>query len=126
MNFFLHDSMPIMHLDIHANMSPTKKIVDDTSTHFVRVTKIKTAAKIMMVKRLARNNLLIKLIQNEDGFFETKKNNKNKKSFIGFKSVAYLSSIKTRFNRSVARTVLFFCFLFLHIYWFTNAMHSFI
>lgn len=24
MNFFLHDSMPIMHLDIHANMSPTK------------------------------------------------------------------------------------------------------
>lgn len=55
-----------------------------------------------------------------------KENNKNKKSFIGFKSVAYLSSIKTRFNRSVARTVLFFCFSFLHIYWFTNAMHSFI
>lgn len=112
MNFFLHDSMPIMHLDIHANMSPTKTIVDNTSTHFVRVTKIKTAAKIMMVKRLARNNLLIKLIQNEDGFFETKKNNKNKKSFIGFKSVAYLSSIKTRFNRSVARTVLFFASYF--------------
>lgn len=66
----------------------------------------------MMVKRLARNNLLIKLIQNEDGFFETKKNNKNKKSFIGFKSVAYLSSIKTRFNRSVARTVLFFASYF--------------
>lgn len=93
-----------------------RKIVDDASTHFVRVTKIKTAAKIMMVKRLARNNLLIKLIQNEDGFFETKKNNKNKKSFIGFKSVAYLSSIKTRFNRSVARTVLFFCFSILLAY----------
>lgn len=41
-----------------------------------------------------------------------KNNNKNKKSFIGFKSVAYLSSIKTRFNRSVARTVLFFASYF--------------
>lgn len=44
------------------------------------------------------------------------KNNKNKKSFIGFKSVAYLSSIKTRFNRGVARTVLFFLLLiFTHL-----------
>lgn len=82
MNFFLHDSMPIMHLDIHANMSPKKKIVDDTSIHFVRVTKIKTAAKIMMVKRLARNNLLIKLIRNEDGFFETKKTTRTKNHLL--------------------------------------------
>lgn len=117
MHFFLHDSMPIMHLDIHANMSPKKKNSRRHINTFCESDKNKNRCQNNDGKTTSQERFIDQIDSKWRWILRNKENNNNKKSFIGFKSVAYLSSIKTRFNRSVARTVLFFAS---HFYTFTG------